>query len=225
MKEVELKKTKEFKTKHNNVEAKSNDPNLEYEKKVLTVETARYKAETALLERELSEMLGIDQSVYKKEIDVLKSQGDAYELHIGRKFELKGDLVIYNGMIYGYQDQGVDLIIISKNDQSINLVQCKHWNKYELTKQHIANIYHNLSNYYRDYIELKPEIIKQYLTVNFSDDDIRQRIKESQHYPIRKTLYLATDHVMTSEVRTLLTHKAGNIYRYQDMKVVVSGIR
>lgn len=34
-----------------------------------------------------------------RETDVLKSRGDGYELHIGRMFERKGDLVIYNGMI------------------------------------------------------------------------------------------------------------------------------
>lgn len=34
-----------------------------------------------------------------RESDVLKSRGDGYELHIGRMFERKGDLVIYNGMI------------------------------------------------------------------------------------------------------------------------------
>lgn len=160
-----------------------------------------------------------------RETDVLKSRGDGYELHIGRMFERKGDLVIYNGMIRGYKDQGVDLIVISKNDQSVHLVQCKHWKKYEFTEQHLISIYRKLSSYYRDYAELQPEAIKHYLAIYFSDDDIRQRIQESQGYTLRKTLYLASDKVMTVDVHTKLTPLRENIYRYQDMKVVVSGIR
>lgn len=159
-----------------------------------------------------------------RENDVLKSRGDGYELHIGRMFERKGDLVIYNGMIRGYKDQGVDLIVISKNDQSVHLVQCKHWKKYEFTEQHLISIYRKLSSYYRDYADLQPEAIKHYLAIYFSDDDIRQRIKESQSYTLRKTLYLASDKVMTVDVHTKLTPLRENIYRYQDMKVVVSGM-
>ena len=71
----------------------------------------------------------------------LKAMGDAYELHIGRRFEQKGDLVIYNGFLRGYIDQGVDLIVISKKDQVTHLIQCKHWKRYEFTLKHLNEIY------------------------------------------------------------------------------------
>ena len=44
--------------------------------------------------------------------DPLKEKGDNYERFIGRKFEEKGELVIYNGFIRGYKDKGVDIISI-----------------------------------------------------------------------------------------------------------------
>ena len=59
--------------------------------------------------------------------DPLKEMGDAYEKEIGKAFECKGDFVIYNGLIRGFYDGGVDLIVISPNSQSINFVQCKNW--------------------------------------------------------------------------------------------------
>ena len=45
--------------------------------------------------------------------DPFKEKGDLYEKFIGQAFEKKGELVIYNGFIYGYDDKGVDIISIS----------------------------------------------------------------------------------------------------------------
>lgn len=159
-----------------------------------------------------------------QEEDVLKSRGDGYELHIGRMFERKGDLVIYNGLLRGYSDQGVDIIVISKKDQAINLVQCKHWKRYEFTEAHLSNIYDKLSYYERDFDALPIEAIRHYLAIHFTDDAISELIQESQHYIQRKTLYLASDKVMTVGALSELTPVKENIYRYQDMKVVVSDI-
>ena len=53
------------------------------------------------------------------EPDFFKQKGDKYEKFIGKKFEEKGDLVIYNGFINGYADQGVDIICISTTTKTI----------------------------------------------------------------------------------------------------------
>lgn len=161
---------------------------------------------------------------FLRETDPLKARGDGYELHIGRMFERKGDLVIYNGLLRGYDDQGVDLIVISKNDQSVNLVQCKHWKRYEFTTEHLLKIYNKLSRYRRDYAELQPEAISHYLALSFTHDEIKKRIQLSAQYPLRKTLYLASNKVMTVDVHSQLTPLRDNIYRHKDMKIVISEI-
>jgi hypothetical protein len=58
--------------------------------------------------------------------DPLKEKGDRYEKYIGSEFEKKGDLVVYNGFIRGYKDQGVDIVSIRPACKTINLVQCKN---------------------------------------------------------------------------------------------------
>ena len=82
-----------------------------------------------------------------KKADPLKEMGDAYEKEIGKEFESKGDFVIYNGLISGVADGGVDLIVISPDSQSINLVQCKNWHKMKMEHHHISSVYDKLTNY------------------------------------------------------------------------------
>jgi hypothetical protein len=159
-----------------------------------------------------------------RQAEPLKARGDGYELHIGRMFERKGDLVIYNGLLRGYEDQGVDLIVFSKHEQTVNLVQCKHWKRYAFTSEHLIKIYQKLSTYQRDYFQLPPEAIRHYLAIHFSDEQIKQRLNQSQSYPLRKTLYLASDKVISDEARQQLTQLKDNIYRYNDMKIVIFGV-
>ena len=131
------------------------------------------------------------------EDDVLKLRGDGYELHVGRKFELKGDLVIYNGLIRGYEDQGVDVIVLSKSSQSIHLIQCKHWKRYEFTQAHLEKIYSKLCNYHPDYQRINPDQINHYLSVKKNNADILEAIQASEKFSqVRKTLYLSSSHVI-----------------------------
>jgi hypothetical protein len=160
-----------------------------------------------------------------RETDVLKSRGDGYELHIGRMFERKGDLVIYNGFLRGYDDQGVDLIVISKKDQTVNLVQCKHWKRFEFTTEHLNRIYEKLSSYIKDYDDLALDAIKQYHAIPFTDDELRELIRNSQSFINRKTLYLASDKVIAEDVYSEIELMRTNIYRYQDLKIVINEIR
>jgi hypothetical protein len=160
-----------------------------------------------------------------RKAEPLKARGDGYELHIGRMFERKGDLVIYNGFLRGFEDQGVDLIVLPKGEQAINLVQCKHWQRFEFTPEHLRQIHQKLCNYQRDYISLKPEAIKQYLATHFTDMQINQIMSVSYQYPMRKTLYLASKQVISQEAEGMLTLITNNIYRYEDMKVVIYSIQ
>lgn len=155
-----------------------------------------------------------------RELEPMKSVGDAYEIHIGRKFELKGDLVIYNGLLRGLKDQGVDLIVISRMDRSVNLVQCKNWKKYEFTTDQLIIIYNRLSHYRPDFYELPADGIRHYLATSPTDGEIRNLLGASKEYVTRKSLYLASKEVLNEQALAQLTHVGGNIYRYDDMKIV-----
>jgi len=159
------------------------------------------------------------------EQDVLKNRGDGYELHIGRKFEIKGDLVIYNGFIRGYEDQGVDVIVISKSSRSLHLIQCKHWQRFEFTRDHLYRIYQKLDSFDRDYQYIEPNEINYYLGIKRENGEIRSGIEDSLSYPqTRKTLYLSSSHVVQKDVWEALEQIKDNIYRFKDMKIVVHKI-
>lgn len=160
----------------------------------------------------------------QRQKEPLKAMGDAYELHIGRRFEQKGDLVIYNGLLRGYADQGVDLIVLSKQERVLHLIQCKHWKRYEFTLEHLNDIYRKLSQYRPDHASLPSEGIRHYLSISLTDAKIQQYIRNSQAYTVRKTLYLASAQVITPEALSSLTKVSAQIYRFNDMKLVISAM-
>ncbi len=165
--------------------------------------------------------------------DPLKEMGDAYEKEIGKEFESKGDFVIYNGLISGVADGGVDLIVISPDSQSINLVQCKNWHKMKMEHHHISSVYDKLTNYSSNikysigYIVVKYSYValQKHLHYKKELDEIANILKASSNYTnIRKTLYIATDKVVDLDVGQHLTMIKPNIFRYKDMKIVISKI-
>ena len=166
-------------------------------------------------------------------VDPLKEIGDAYEKEIGKEFESKGDFVIYNGLISGVADGGVDLIVISPDSQSINLVQCKNWHKMKMEHHHISSVYDKLTNYASNinysigYIVVKYSYValQKHLHYKKECDEIANILKASSNYTnIRKTLYIATDKVVDLDVGQHLTMIKPNIFRYKDMKIVISKI-
>ena len=165
--------------------------------------------------------------------DPLKEMGDAYEKEIGKEFESKGDFVIYNGLISGVADGGVDLIVISPDSQSINLVQCKNWHKMKMEHHHISSVYDKLTTYSSNikysigYIVVKYSYValQKHLHYKKECDEIANILKASSNYTnIRKTLYIATDKVVDLDVGQHLTMIKPNIFRYKDMKIVISKI-
>lgn len=165
--------------------------------------------------------------------DPLKEMGDAYEKEIGKEFESKGDFVIYNGLISGVADGGVDLIVISPDSQSINLVQCKNWHKMKMEHHHISSVYDKLTNYASNinysigYIVVKYSYValQKHLHYKKECDEIANILKATKNYTnIRKTLYISTDKVLDPDINQYIKMIKPNIFRYKDMKIVISKI-
>lgn len=163
--------------------------------------------------------------------DPLKEMGDAYEKEIGKAFECKGDFVIYNGLIRGFYDGGVDLIVISPNSQSINFVQCKNWQNKNMEYQHICDVYDKLANYASNinisgvlslyYLKHSKEIQKN-LSYKKEYNEIANIFKSAYKYSnIRKTLYISTDKVLDPDINQYIKMIKPNIFRYKDMKIVI----
>ena len=163
--------------------------------------------------------------------DPLKEMGDAYEKEIGKAFECKGDFVIYNGLIRGFYDGGVDLIVISPNSQSINFVQCKNWQNKNMEYQHICDVYDKLANYASNinisgvlslyYLKHSKEIQKN-LSYKKEYNEIANIFKSAYKYNnIRKTLYISTDKVLDPDINQYIKMIKPNIFRYKDMKIVI----
>ena len=166
--------------------------------------------------------------------DPLKEMGDAYEKEIGKEFESKGDFVIYNGLIRGVADGGVDLIVISHDSQSINLVQCKNWHKMKMEYHHISGVYDKLTDYASNinyaamfgiYFIKYPVALQEHLHYKKGRDEIANILKAASNYPnIRKTLYIATEQIIDLDVGHHLTMIKPNIFRYKDMKIAITKI-
>jgi len=160
-----------------------------------------------------------------------QKKGDAYEKYIGKKFEEKDNIVIYNGFIKGYEDKGIDIIVLSKEHKVINLVQCKNWTRKPMILDDIKNIYYKLNVHY-DNLDLyylpTSEIYKHTQDDNLSflelDDTLNDLRTNIDTYVIRKTLYVASENVIDLKIGKHLTMMQKNIYRYLEMKIVIEGM-
>lgn len=166
-----------------------------------------------------------------KKINPLKKMGDDYEKNIGKSFESKGDFVIYNGLIRGFADGGVDLIVISPNSQSINFVQCKNWQNMQMEYHHINSVYDKLNEFSSNinisgmlsiyFFKYSKEIQKN-LSYKKEYNEIANIFKSAYKYSnIGKTLYISTDKVLDPDINGYLTMIKPNIFRYKDMKIVI----
>ena len=160
----------------------------------------------------------------------LKEKGDAFERYIGKKFEEKGEIVIYNGFIKGYEDSGVDIISICKDKKTINLIQCKNWTKKTLTLDYIVDIYSKLSSFNFDFRCYDKDKVCKYLQSSRVINKLKsQNILDDVYYnynkyTIRKTLYISSDKVVDLKIGQELKMMKENIFRYKDMKIVVRSL-
>jgi hypothetical protein len=158
---------------------------------------------------------------------IFKKYGDEYEKYIGRKFEELGHVVIYNGLIRGYGDRGVDLVVLSTENREVNFVQCKNWQRKALKVEHIEDIYHKLSTYQKtpDFFTIPHTCIIDHLQEkNVDKNEIAQVLTHAavhyRKYTYRKTLYGATERVVDLAVGEHLKMIKQDIFRYKDMKIV-----
>ena len=165
---------------------------------------------------------------HRRAKSINQKKGDAYEKYIGGKFEEKGDIVIYNGFIKGYEDKGIDVIALSKQSKTINLVQCKNWTRKPMSLNDVKNIYHklnvhydNLDLYYLPISEIYKHMQHENLDFLEFDDTLHDLRTNIDIYNIRKTLYIASDKVIDLEIGKHLIMMQANIYRYKDMKIVI----
>lgn len=210
---------KEADTKTNNTERGNFDAYHQFVENNRRASERRYEAELPG-----EEQFETDQS--KEKDDFLKTKGDRYERYIGEKFEEQGDLVIYNGFISGYKDQGVDIITVSQEKKVINLVQCKNWTSKQMSLEDVEDIYLKLDNFNWNFIQfLEVKTISEHLKVEVKSSDIWDvlyDVKEHREaFKIRKTLYASSDKVIDLDIGQNLTMIKPNIFRYEDMKVVI----
>jgi hypothetical protein len=156
--------------------------------------------------------------------DPLKAKGDSYEKYIGKEFEKKGDFVIYYGFIKGYEDRGVDIIVISEKNKTVNLVQCKNWERRVFSVEDIEKVYSKLKNYQPDFRILEPDDINYYLDNPRDRKTIFTILEYGISYKFRKTLYIASDKVIDLKIGEYLTMMTPNIFKYKDLKIVVRGM-
>lgn len=155
----------------------------------------------------------------------LKKKGDKYERFVGQQLEDKGELVIYNGFIQDYEDGGVDVASISSEHKTINLIQCKNWENRTLTMHDIQNIYNKLQIHSFDFLNLSSQQIQEQQKKKFDIHKLKGIIENAKKnlklYTIRKTLYISSDKVVNLEIGEHLTMVNPNIFRYEDMKIVI----
>ncbi|MEA2018759.1 MAG: hypothetical protein U9N59_09945 [Campylobacterota bacterium] len=159
---------------------------------------------------------------YEASSDPLKQWGDKYEKFIGRQFENKGELVIYNGFIRGYEDDGVDIIVISSQTKTIHLIQCKNWTKKPLLLSDVEKIYKKLQNFSLTRITQSEAAIKEHLEIDKSLKSIKDilRVNKSD-YSLRRTLYVGSDKVVDLNIGKHLKLIKPSIFKYEDMKIVI----
>ncbi len=160
----------------------------------------------------------------EEEADFLKQKGDLYEKFIGKEFEKKGELVIYNGFIRGYADDGVDVISISHSTKTIHLIQCKNWTKKPMLLDDVENIYAKLEDFKLDRITKNVNAVHGHLQLTKSLSDIETALKiNKKDFTVRKTLYIGSDKVIDLNIGKQLKLIKPTIFRYQDMKIVIKG--
>jgi hypothetical protein len=132
-----------------------------------------------------------------------KKQGDAYERLIGILLEINGYLVIYNGLIRGYADLGVDIVAISEEKKEVLIIQCKNWNRYTLSIDNLENIYLKLRKFFTtDYFDLPPALIMQSHQVSrFSEESIVNIIRKSKGYTSSWILCMNSKDVIDLDVK------------------------
>lgn len=97
--------------------------------------------------------------------------GRDYERYVGFRMESIGFEVIYNGILNGLCDEGIDLLCSSKKYHIA--VQCKNWSKEKcIHEKHLAQIYGSA------YVHYTERNISQYKCMLWTSTQISERAKQ-----------------------------------------------
>ena len=180
-------------------------------------------------------------------IDSLKAKGDRYESAVGLGYEVRGDLVIYNGFIKGMKDEGVDIVAISSKQKSIHLVQCKNWDNRQISSEELDDIYNKLDQYIPyeysvDNIQSaltflqKPQNLKiKNRLVDVSIEGIKPEFQNfrnivnsayKDNYPIYKVLYIPKVGSLDKSAidLSIKNNTTKNRLSYKDMSIVITPV-
>jgi hypothetical protein len=155
-------------------------------------------------------------------------QGVEFEKHVGLEYENKGYLVIYNGIISGYSDRGVDLIFISPFKNKVSLAQCKHWNSKVLKEGDLESIYQKLSDFNLELYNLNLIETHKLLQIPIDQSVVKSKINsivnniESSEIIIEKSLYVTKKmiDIRPCEISKMLKRIDNHTYSYKDMGTV-----
>ncbi|MFK5976019.1 MAG: hypothetical protein QM493_05890 [Sulfurovum sp.] len=150
----------------------------------------------------------------------LKDRGEKYERFIGKEYESRDDLVIYNGLIKGNQDRGVDIISISLLNQNIKIIQCKNWIKRRLKLEDITKIYNKLQNYTIDFYFIDSDIINSHLHTLKAPSTIEEIITHIDDFKLTKILHFTSIKTIDLHIKEIESITP-NSFRYKDMEIVI----
>ncbi len=150
----------------------------------------------------------------------LKDRGEKYERFIGKEYESRDDLVIYNGLIKGNQDRGVDIISISLLNQNIKIIQCKNWTKRRLQLEDITKIYNKLQNYTIDFYFIDSDIINSHLHTLKAPSTIEETITQIDDFKLTKILHLTSIKTIDLHIKEIESITP-NSFRYRDMEIII----
>ncbi|AHJ12429.1 restriction endonuclease [Sulfurospirillum multivorans] len=89
-----------------------------------------------------------------------KKRGNDYEIHVGKYYESQGYKVIYNGLLNGRKDGGIDLL--AENEHETLLIQCKAWEQtIEMKRRYVVEFMGNCLTFLMDNPYLKEKNIKR----------------------------------------------------------------
>ena len=178
--------------------------------------------------------------------DSLKAKGDRYESAVGLGYEVRGDLVIYNGFIKGMKDEGVDIVAISSKQKIIHLVQCKNWDNRQISSEELDDIYNKLDQYIPyeysvDNIQSaltflqKPQNLKINTLIDESIEGINPEFQNfrntvnkayKENYPIYKVLYIPKVGSLDKSAidLSIKNNTTKNRLSYKDMSIVITPV-
>jgi len=132
-------------------------------------------------ENSIHEVIASSLSVY--------DYGFLYEKYVGLYYEKLGYKVIYNGLIKGLLDGGIDLIIENENEKFF--LQCKYMLKSKISKSKINNIMYNASRLLVQEYEITGKKVNFFIVIPSKEQSLYLSKKTKNTYIAEEILNLS----------------------------------